>query len=148
MKDKLNADLKAAMLARDSFLTDVIKGLKAAILNQEIADKNREEGLSDVQIESLFAKEAKKRLEAAELYKQGGNQAMADKEQAEYDVIMKYLPEQMSQEKITELVEAAIAQTGAQDTKDMGKVIGAVKAQTGNTADGSLIAKIVASKLQ
>ncbi len=148
MKDKLNADLKAAMLARDSFLTDVIKGLKAAIVNQEIADKNREEGLSELQIETLFAREAKKRLEAAELYRQGGNQAMADKEQAEYDIIMKYLPEQMSQEKITELVEAVITQTGAQDIKDMGKVIGAVKAQAGNTADGSLIAKIVAAKLQ
>ena len=73
---------------------------------------------------------------------------MADKEQAEYDIIMKYLPEQMSQEKITELVEAVITQTGAQDIKDMGKVIGAVKAQVGNTADGSLIAKIVAAKLQ
>ncbi len=148
MKDKLAADLKTAMLARDTFLTDVIKGLKAVILNQEIAEKKRENGLSDQEIEALFAREAKKRLEAAELYAQGGNQAMADKERAEYELIMKYLPEQMSEAKITELVEAAINQSGASGAKDMGRVIGIVKAQVGNSADGSLIAKIAGSKLQ
>lgn len=148
MKDALNADLKAAMLARDTFLTDVIKGLKAAILNQEIAEKKRENGLSDQEIESLFAREAKKRTEAAELYAQGGNQAMADKERAEYELIMKYLPEQMSEPEIIELVEMAIAQTGAAGTQDMGKVIGLVKAKAGNAADGAMIAKIAKSKLQ
>lgn len=148
MKDALNADLKAAMLARNTFLTDVIKGLKAAILNQEIAEKKREKGLSDQEVEALFAREAKKRLEAAALYEQGGNSTMADKERAEYELIMKYLPEQMSEAKITELIVAAIAQTGANSVKDMGKVIGIVKAKAGNSADGSLIAKIAGSKLQ
>ena len=148
MKDKLTADLKTAMLARDSFLTDVIKGLKAAILNQEIAEKKREQGLNDQEIEILFAREAKKRLEAAELYKQGGNQAMAEKEKLEHAIIMKYLPEQMSESKISELIDAAIEQTGASEIKDMGKVIGVVKARTGNSADGSLIAKLVKTKLQ
>jgi uncharacterized protein YqeY len=126
----------------------VIKGLKAAIMNQEIADKNRDEGLSDQQIETLFAKEAKKRLESAALYEQGGNQEMADKERAEHAIIMKYLPEQMSEAKITELVEAAIAQTGASGMQDMGKIIGVIKTQTGNSTDGALVAKIVKSKLQ
>ncbi len=148
MKDKLNADLKAAMLARDSFLTDVIKGLKAAILNQEIAEKKRIEGLSDQEIESLLARESKKRLEAAELYKRGDNAAMAEKEQAEYELIMKYLPEQMSEAKVIGLVEAAIAQTGAAGAQDIGKVIGLVKAKAGNAADGAMIAKIAKSKLQ
>ena len=148
MKDKLTADLKTAMLARDSFLTDVIKGLKAAILNQEIAEKKREQGLNDQEIEILFAREAKKRLEAAELYEQGGNQAMAEKEKLEHAIIMKYLPEQMSESKISELIDAAIKQTGASEIKDMGKVIGVVKARTGNSADGSLIAKLVKTKLQ
>ena len=148
MKDKLAANLKAAMLARDSFLTDVIKGLKAAILNQEIAEKKRKQGLSDQEIEVLFAKEAKKRLEAAELYRQGGNSQMAEKETLEHAIIIKYLPEQMSEAEISKLVEAAIQQVGATETKDMGTVIGAVKAQTGNRADGSLIAKIVKNKLQ
>jgi uncharacterized protein YqeY len=148
MKDKLTKDLKTAMLARNHFLVDVIKGLKAAILNQEIADKKREQGLSDQDIETLLAKEAKKRLEAAELYAQGGNQTMADKERAEHTVIMGYLPEQLSEAKIAELVAAAIAEIGASSMADMGKVIGAVKAKAGNTADGALIATIVKNNLQ
>lgn len=148
MKDKLAADLKTAMIARDSFLTDIIKGLKAAILNQEIAEKKREQGLSDQEIEVLFSKEAKKRLEAAELYQRGGNIQMAEKERAEHAIIMKYLPEQMSEEKIKEIVDEAIKQTNATEMKDMGRVIGVVKTQTGNAADGALIAKIVKSKLQ
>jgi uncharacterized protein YqeY len=148
MKDKLTQDLKTAMLARDHFLADVIKGLKAAILNQEIAEKKRDVGLSDQEIENLFSKEAKKRLEAAQLYDQGGNQTMADKERAEHDVIMKYLPEQMSEEKIAELIQAAIAETGASSMADMGKVIGMVKAKTGSAADGAKIAQIVKKQLE
>lgn len=148
MKDRLTQDLKTAMLARDHFLVDVIKGLKAAILNQEIANKKRDQGLSDQEVETLFAKEAKKRLEAAELYAQGGNQAMADKERAEHTVIMQYLPEQLSEAQIAELVKTAINETGASSMADIGKVIGAVKANAGNTADGALIATIVKNKLQ
>ena len=148
MKDKLAQDLKAAMLARDSFLVDTLKGLKAAILNQEIASGKRESGLSDEEIETLLAKESKKREEAAGLYEQGGNVEMADKERREKAVIQAYLPKQLSEEEISQLVEEAIEQTGASEAKDMGKVIGAVKAKAGNSAEGSLIAKIAKSKLQ
>lgn len=148
MKDELNADLKAAMLARDSFLSDTLKGLKAAILNQEIANGKREEGLGDAEIEALFAREAKKRLEAAELYEKGGNQESAEKERREYEVIQGYLPEQLSEDEVTKLIDEAIASTDASDIKDMGKVIGAVKAKAGNSADGALVAKLVKAKLQ
>lgn len=148
LKERLAQDLKAAMLARDSFLSDVLKGLKAAILNQEIAEKKREQGLNDTEIEALFAREAKKRIEAAELYEKGGNQESAAKERREYEVIQQYLPEQLSEEEVTKLVEEAVTQTGATEAKDMGKVIGAVKGKAGNAADGGLIAKIAKAKLQ
>jgi uncharacterized protein YqeY len=148
MKGKINQDLKAAMLARDSFLVDTLKGLKSAILNQEIAENKREAGLSDSEVETLLAKEAKKREEAAGLYEKGGNSEMADKERREKAVIEKYLPEQLNEEEIGRLVEEAIQQTGAKEPKDMGKVIGAVKAKAGNSADGSIIAKLAKAKLQ
>ena len=148
LKVRLEADLKAAMIARDSFLCDVLKGLKSAIQNQEIATGKREEGLADADVESLFAKEAKKRDEAAVLYEQGGNQEMADKERAEKVVIAKYLPEQMSEEDIKSLVVEAIAATGAAEVKDLGKVIGMVKSKAGNSADGALVAQIAKSTLQ
>lgn len=74
LKDKLQQDLKQAMLARDSARSDVIKGLKSAILYAEVATGKRDEGLSDDEIIKLFQKEAKKRSESAQLYIQGGSQ--------------------------------------------------------------------------
>ncbi len=147
LKVRLEADLKAAMIARDSFLSDVLKGLKSAIQNQEIATGKREEGLADADVESLFAKEAKKRDEAAVLYEQGDNQEMADKERAEKEIIAKYLPEQLSEEDVKQLVVEAIATTGATEVKDLGKVIGMVKSKTGNSADGALVAQIAKTTL-
>ncbi len=148
MKDKINQDLKAAMLARDSFLTDTLKGLKSAILNQEISSGKRDEGLSDEEVETLLAKEAKKREEAAELYEKGGNQEAADNERREKEIIQKYLPEQLGEEEVGELVDEAISQTGATSVKEMGKVIGIVRSKAGNKADGSVIAKLTKAKLQ
>lgn len=148
LKDQIQQDLKAAMLARDSFLTDTLKGLKAAILNKEIADGKRDEGLSDQEIEKLLATQVKQRIESAELYEQGGNAASAEKERQEMVVIERYLPEQMSDEELAAIVEVTIAETGALDAKDMGRVMGAVKAKVGNSADGGKIAQLVKSKLQ
>lgn len=148
LKVRLETDLKAAMIARDSFLSDVLKGLKSAIQNQEIATGKREEGLADADVELLFAKEAKKRDEAAVLYEQGGNQEMADKERAEKEIIAEYLPEQLSEEDIKKLVTEAIAATGATEVKDLGKVIGMVKSKAGNSADGALVAQIAKNTLQ
>jgi uncharacterized protein len=148
LKTQLDQDLKSAMLARDSFLSDVLKGIKSAILNQEIASGKRDEGLSEAEIESLLARESKKRDEAAKLYDQGGNSEMAKKERAEKELIAKYLPEQLSADDIEKLVTEAIASTGATELKDLGKVIGQVKAKAGNSADGSLVAKIAREQLQ
>ncbi|MBI3494442.1 GatB/YqeY domain-containing protein [Candidatus Saccharibacteria bacterium] len=147
LKTQLDADLKTAMLARDSFLCDVLKGIKSAILNQEIASGKRDEGLVDAEVESLLAREAKKRDEAANLYDQGGNTEMADKERREKEVISKYLPEQLSEDEIKQLVIEAIASTGATEVKDLGKVIGQVKGKAGNSADGALVAKIAKDQL-
>lgn len=148
LKTQLDQDLKSAMLARDSFLSDVLKGIKSAILNQEIASGKRDEGLSEAEIESLLARESKKRDEAAKLYDQGGNAEMAKKERAEKELIAKYLPEQLSIEDVEKLVTDAITTTGATELKDLGKVIGQVKAKAGNSADGALVAKIAREKLQ
>lgn len=148
LKEQLTIDLKTAMLARDNLVVDVLKGLKSAILNQEIASGKREEGLSDIETEALFAREAKKRDEAAGLYEQGGNQEMADKERSEKEIIKKYLPQQLSRADIEKLVSEAIASTGASELKDIGKVIGLVKSKAGNSADGALVAKIARERLQ
>lgn len=147
LKQKLEKDLKSAMLARDSFVSDTLKGIKSAILNQEIAEGKREEGLSDTEVESLIAKEVKKRDEAANLYDQGGNSAMAEKERKEKEIISAYLPEQLSEDDIKQLIDEAITATGAAEPKDMGKVIGFVKGKAGNSADGAVVARLAKEAL-
>lgn len=147
LKEQIDADLKTAMLARDEFVTTTLRGLKAAILNEEVAKGARDEGLSDEAIEQLVAREAKKRDEAARLFEQGGNQTSADKERAEKELLGKYLPEQLSEEDLSRLVDEVITEMKPEGVKDMGRVIGAVKAKAGNAADGSLLASIVKARL-
>lgn len=147
LKERIDADLKTAMLARDAFRTETLRGLKAAILNEEVAKGAREAGLGDEAIEQLIAREAKKRDEAANLFEQGGNQASADKERAEKELLVQYLPEQLSEDDIKTLVDQAVADIKPEGMKDMGRVIGAVKAKAGNSADGALVAALVKQKL-
>lgn len=147
LKGRIDADLKTAMLGGDKFLTEVLRGLKSAILYKEVALKKREEGLSDAEIEQLFASEAKKRDESANLFEQGGNQESADKERSEKEIILGYLPQQLSEEEIAVIVDEEVANLGESGPQAMGKVIGSVKARTGSTADGAIIAKIVKTKL-
>lgn len=147
LKQQIDADLKTAMLARDEFTTTTLRGLKAAILNEEVAKGLRETGLEDEAIEQLIAREAKKRDEAAHLFEQGGNQASADKERAEKVLLSAYLPEQLSEAEVTALVDQAVAEIKPEGMKDMGRVIGAVKATAGNSADGGLVARLVKERL-
>lgn len=147
MQDKIDADLKAALLAGDKTKTETLRGLKAALLNEAIAAGARQSGLNDEQIQKVLAREAKKRAEAAEMYKSGGAEDKAAAELAEKVVIDGYLPEQVDESKIAEAVSQNISKLGATSAADMGKVIGAVKAQLGAGADGAVIARLAKEKL-
>src|SRR5690606_34391231 len=127
-------DLKAAMLAGDKMLTAVLRGLKSAILNAEIAENKRDSGLSDDEIIAILQKEAKKRQESADLYKQGGDPGKGDAELAEKVIIERYLPEQLSQEEIGAEVDNIINELAAGSIQDMGRVIGAAKQRLGAAA--------------
>ncbi len=148
LKDRINADLKLAMLARDSVKTQALQGLKAAILNEEVAKRIRDTGLDEASIEQVVVREVKKRDEAAVLFEQGGNQPSADKERSEKVILQVYLPEQLSEEAVQKIVADVIAELKPEGLKDMGRVIGAVKAKVGNTADGAVVAKLVKNSLQ
>jgi uncharacterized protein YqeY len=148
IRQQLDDDVKAAMLAGDSLRVDTLRGLKTAVLYADVATKTRDSGgIDDDAITALLFKEAKKRQESADLYVRGGSQERADKELAEKAIIETYLPKQLSDEELGALVDAAIQATGASEAKDMGKVIGAVKAKAGNSADGSAIARLVKERL-
>lgn len=147
LKEQIDRDLKAAMLGGDKVLAETLRGLKSAILYAELAVNKKDRGFNDDEIVGVLTKEAKKRQESAELYKQGGN---AEKEQAELtekNVIQKYLPEQMSDEELGKLVDEVITQVGKDQSK-MGQIIGQVKQKAGPSADGGAIAKLVKEKLQ
>lgn len=147
LKETIDADLKTAMLARDELRTMTLRGLKAAILNEEVAKGARASGLGDEAIEQLIARELKKRDEAARMFEQGGNQASADKERAEKELLSVYLPEQLSEDDLIKLIDEVVAELQPEGMKDMGRVIGAVKAKAGNAADGALVAQLVKTKL-
>jgi uncharacterized protein YqeY len=147
LKQRITDDLKAALLGGDRFVADTLRNLKAAILNEEVAQNKRDEGLDDTAIEQIIAREVKKRNESIKLYVQGGREDLAENEQKEIDVINGYLPEQLSEDEVKAIVEAAVSQLGAAGMADMGKVIGVVKSKVGNTADGAVVAKLVKEAL-
>ena len=143
LKEKINADLKASMLARDSFSTNVLRGLKAAILSEEVAKNKREEGLDDSEIESVIAREVKKRNEAAKLL----DEERANNELKEAEILSKYLPEMMNEEEVLKIVQNEISKLDEKSPKQMGQVIGSIKAKYGNNIDGSMLAKMVKEEL-
>jgi len=147
LKQRIQDDLKAALLGGDRFVGETLRGLKAAILNEEVAQNKREEGLDDAAIEQIIAKEVKKRNESAAIYDQNMRQDSAADERREADILGNYLPEQLSEAELKTVVDAKVAELGATDVKMMGQVIGAVKKDVGNTADSSMIARLVKEAL-
>lgn len=148
LKQQIDQDLKQAMLGGDKTLTETLRGIKSAVLNAEIAGNKRDSGLSDDEMVQILSKEAKKRQESADLYKQGGNEAKAQAELTEKEVIQKYLPEQLSEEDVKKLVEEVLSSLGEVNHQQMGQIIGQVKQKAGPSADGAVIARLVKERLQ
>ena len=143
LKEQINADLKTAMLARNAFETTVLRGLKASILDEEVKLGKREDGLDNSEIETLVAREVKKRKEAASLL----DEERAENELKEAEILSKYLPEMASEDEIRVAVKAEISAMGEVSIKQMGAIIGKMKAEFGNSADGAVLAKIVKEEL-
>ncbi len=148
LKDQIDNDLKAALLGGDRFKGEVLRGLKAVILNEEVSQHKRDEGLGDEVIEQLIAREVKKRQESATIYDGVGRPELSANERAEAKILEAYLPTQLSESEILSVVKRIVADMGASGPGDMGKVIGAVKKELGNTASGALVAQLVKNALQ
>lgn len=147
LKERIQNDMKAALLGGNRFEGEVLRNLKAAVLNEEVNSGRRDEGLADSEVETLIAREVKKRKESIALYEQNDRADLAENEQNEIDVLQVYLPEALSEEDIRAMVQAAITETGASSPAQMGQVIGAVKAKAGTAGDGALIARITKEEL-
>jgi len=147
LEDTLNQDLKAALLAGDKTLATTLRGLKSSLLYSKIANGSRDRAMTDDEVIAVFQKEAKKRQESANLYRQGGSEERATAELQEKAVIEKYLPAQLSEAEVEKFVEDAITVLGAEGPSAMGAVIGHVKQAAGPAVDGSVIARIAKEKL-
>ena len=147
LKQRITDETKAALLGGDRFVGDTLRNLKAAILDVEVAEGKRESGLSDAEIEKVIAREVKKRHESAKIYRDNNRPELAEPEEREAEVLMQYLPEQLDEASLRAIVEQKVSELGVSGPAAMGQVIGAVKAQVGNTADGALIASILKSTL-
>jgi len=144
LQDKLLEDMKAAMKSGDTTRLGTIRMIRAQIQN---AGLSKGEALSEEDIFAVLSKEAKKRKEAIELYKQGNREDLLQKETDELDVINSYLPEMLSEEEITAIVAEAIQEAGAETMGDMGKVMGIIMPKVKGRADGKLVNEIVRKKL-
>ncbi len=140
LKEKLKNDLKEAMKAKDSFKRDVIRFLMSAIKQVEV-DERRE--LSDEDIMKIIQKSVKQREDAIAQYKEGGREDLVEKEQKEAEILKAYLPKQLSDEELKEIVKEVIKEVGASSMKDMGKVMGVAIKKTAGKADGKRINAIV-----
>ena len=147
LKEQIDNDLKAALLGGNRLSSTVLRSLKAVILDEEVAKGKREEGLDDTSIEQIVAREIKKRNESAIIFENACRPELATDERAESEVLSAYLPAQATEAEIKAVIEKVKNELGANNPSMMGQVIGAVKAELGNSADGGLIAKLVKESL-
>ena len=149
LKDRLRNDLTASIKGRDALRSSTLRMVLSAITNAEVAGKEARE-LSDDDVIGVLTSEAKKRREAATAFADAGRTELADKETAEAAVIADYLPEQLDAAAISELVTAAVQQTGAADEgmRAMGKVMGVLQPQVRGRADGGVVAAEVRRQLE
>ena len=148
LKEQLRTDLTTAMKARDSLRSSTLRMVLTSITNAEVAGKQARE-LSDDEVLGVLTSEAKRRREAATAFDEGGRAESADKERAEAEVIAGYLPEQLSDAEIADLVSATIDELGVREDgmRAMGRVMGALQPKTKDRADGGVVAAQVRSQL-
>ena len=143
LKERITEDMKAAMRASEKERLSTIRMLQAAIKQREVDERIT---LDDAQVVAVLEKMVKQRKESVVQFEQGGRADLADKEKAEIALLTAYLPAQLSEAEVDALIREAIAATGAASVKDMGKVMGVVKAKAAGRADmGAVSARIKAA---
>ncbi len=143
LKERITEDMKAAMRASEKERLSTIRMVQAAIQQREVDERIK---LDDAQVIAVLEKMVKQRRESIVAFEQGGRADLADKEKTEIALLQSYLPAQLSEAEVDALINEAIASTGAASMKDMGKVMGVVKAKAAGRADmGAVSARIKAA---
>jgi len=146
LKDQIYTDLTEAMKAKDELKTSALRMLKAEIMKYEVSGADKES--TDEVVTGIIQKQVKQRKDSEQQFRDGDRTEMAEKEAKEAEILMAYLPEQMSEDEVRKIVEEGIAQSGASSKADMGKVMGAIMPKLKGKADGKLVNQIVMQLLQ
>ncbi|HFC8837372.1 TPA: GatB/YqeY domain-containing protein [Neisseria subflava] len=144
LKTQLTEDMKTAMRAKDHVSLSTIRLINAAIKQFEVDERTEAD---DAKVISILTKMVKQRKDSAKIYTEAGRQDLADKENAEIEILNRYLPQMMSAEEIKTVVDAAIAETGASGMADMGKVMGVLKTRLAGKADMGEVNKVLKAAL-
>ncbi|RJQ31240.1 GatB/YqeY domain-containing protein [Candidatus Parcubacteria bacterium] len=155
LKEKIKGEFKEAFKAKEEVKLSVLKMVNAEIGNAEInkraklmkagetVDVDSKAVLNDEEVIEVISREAKKRKDSADAFEKAGRPELAEREKAELAILMSYMPEQLSEEKVRELVKTAVEQSGAKGEKEIGKVMAVLMPQVKGKADGALVNKIV-----
>jgi uncharacterized protein YqeY len=146
LKQRLHDDLTTAIKGRDELRSATLRLTLSAITKEEVAGTTARQ-LSDDEVLKVIGREAKKRREAAEAFAQGGRAESADRERAEGEVLAEYLPKQLSDEELTQLVRSAIEESGAEGPRAMGAVMKTVNPKVAGLAEGGRVAAEVKRQL-
>jgi uncharacterized protein YqeY len=144
LRERLQTETTAAMRSGDTLRRDVLRMAQNAIYN---AEKAKRQPLSEDEVLSLVTREVKTRRESVEAFRAGGREDLASKEEAEIAILGEFLPEGLSDDELRQLVDEAIAATGASSPRDLGKVMGWLSPRTRNRADGKVVSGMVAQAL-
>ena len=144
IKDKINEDMKSAMRAHDTARLGTIHLLRAAVKQREIDEQI---DATDAQVMEVIAKMVKQRRDSVEQYRAGGREDLAQKEQAEIDVLSSYLPQQLTEAEINAIIDEAVAAAGVTGMAGMGKVMGLVKPRVTGRADLGKVSALVKARL-
>lgn len=142
LKETLNQDLITAMKAKDEVKLRALRMVKAAVMNFEVAGKEKVVA-ADEDVLQILKKEVKKREDSIQQFEQGGRADLAALEREEWEVLKQYLPEMMGEDQLRDVVKATVSEMGASGPGDMGKVMGAVMGKVKGQADGTVVRKVV-----
>lgn len=145
---QIEQDFQDAMKSGKADYLSILRNLRAALHNKEIELRPKDEKLTDEVITSVVQAEVKRHKESIEMYEKGERDDLAEKEKKELEILSHYLPEQLSDDTIQEMVMSVINKTGAAGPQDFGKVMGAVMGQVKGRADGNKVREIVQKELK
>lgn len=145
LKHQIQSDMMEAMKAHEELKVSALRMLKAAVLKFEVSGERKE--ATDADVLNIIGKEVKSRRDSAQQFRDGNRPEMADKEEKEIEILLAYMPPQMSEEELMKIAKEVIASMGATSKAELGKVMGAMMPKVKGLADGDLVSKVVKSLL-